>query len=59
MRVVVEQTPWGTHYQLKAYLFDMRDQFDFVSDLTVHGKIAIEQSGAVEVLVSTIGPHKS
>lgn len=59
VRVVVEQTPWGTHYELKAYPFDMRDQFEFVSNLTVRGKIAIEQSGAVEGLVSTIGPRKS
>lgn len=58
VRVVLKQTPWGTHYQLKPYPFDMRDQFDFVSDLTVRGKIAIEQSGAKEVLVSTVGQEK-
>lgn len=58
VRVVVKQTPWGTHYQLKAYPFDMRDQFDFTSDLTVRGKIAVEQSGGVEVLVSTVSRHE-
>ena len=57
VRVVLEQTPWGTHYQLKAYPFDMRDQFDFVSDLTVRGKVAIAECDASEVLVPTTGPQ--
>ncbi len=32
---------WGTHYKLKAYPFDMRDQFRFISDLVTRGKQAI------------------
>ncbi|MEP7118180.1 MAG: mechanosensitive ion channel protein MscS, partial [Acidobacteriota bacterium] len=47
--VTLEQTPMGTHYMLKAYPFDMRDQFSFSSDLTVRGKLAIADAGAVEV----------
>lgn len=45
--VTVEETPLGTHYQLKAYPFDMRDQFSFVSDLTIRGKIALNNAGAM------------
>ena len=44
--VMLSETPWGTHYKLKAYPFDLRDQFSFVSDLTVRGKDAIAQAGA-------------
>lgn len=48
VNVVLKETLWGTHYQLKAYPFDMRHQFDFVSDLTIRGKQAIHQVGGVE-----------
>lgn len=47
--VMLSETPWGTHYKLKAYPFDMRDQFAFVSDLTVRGKRAIASCGAAEI----------
>ena len=47
--VIVNQETWGTRYQLKAYPFDLRDQFLFVSDLTVRGKQAIRELGAREV----------
>ena len=47
--VMLAETPLGTHYKLKAYPFDMRDQFHFISDLTIRGKLAIAASGAVEV----------
>ncbi len=46
--VIVNQETWGTRYQLKAYPFDMRDQFLFISDLTVRGKEAIRELGAHE-----------
>lgn len=49
--VVLTERPWGTHYKLKAYPFDMRDQFRFVSDLTVRGKQAIHDGGAREASV--------
>ena len=42
------EEPWGTHYLVKAYPFDMRDQFSFVSDLTVRGKKALRDAGGVE-----------
>ncbi|GAB3684874.1 mechanosensitive ion channel family protein [Salinisphaera aquimarina] len=47
--VMLNETPWGTHYRLKAYPFDMRDQFSFISDLTVRGKQAIREVGARQV----------
>ncbi|UTW09063.1 mechanosensitive ion channel family protein [Pseudomonas benzenivorans] len=47
--VMLAQTPLGTHYQLKAYPFDLRDQFEFVSDLTIRGKRALADAGAAEV----------
>ncbi|APW46701.1 mechanosensitive ion channel family protein [Rhodoferax antarcticus] len=47
--VMLADTPLGTHYKLKAYPFDMRDQFHFISDLTIRGKLAIADSGAAEV----------
>ena len=47
--VMLAETPLGTHYQLKAYPFDMRDQFHFISDLTIRGKLAIADAGAVEI----------
>ncbi|MGE0312539.1 MAG: mechanosensitive ion channel family protein [Lautropia sp.] len=46
--VVLEQKPWATQYALKAYPFDMRDQFAFISDLTIRGKRAIVDAGARE-----------
>jgi small conductance mechanosensitive channel len=39
--VIVAEKPWGTHYKLKAYPVDARDQFQFISDLTVRGKAAL------------------
>ncbi|MBY0408619.1 MAG: mechanosensitive ion channel family protein [Burkholderiaceae bacterium] len=46
--VTLEQTEWGTRYKVKAYPFDMRDQFSFTSDLTVRGKLAIADCGGEE-----------
>jgi small-conductance mechanosensitive channel len=39
--VVVHEKPWGTHYKLKAYAKESREQFNFVTDLTVRGKEAL------------------
>jgi len=39
--VIVVEKPWGTHYKLKTYPVDARDQFQFISDLTVRGKAAL------------------
>ena len=45
IRVIVQEQPWGTHYQLKAYPLDSREQFQFISDLTVRGKDAPAKMG--------------
>lgn len=39
--VIAEEQPWGTHYKLKAYVHESREQFKFVSELTLQGKAAI------------------
>lgn len=44
--VVLAEKPWGTHYRLKAYPMDGRDEFQFISDLTVRGKTALAELGA-------------
>jgi small conductance mechanosensitive channel len=45
IRVIVQEQPWGTHYQLKGYPLDGRDQMLFISDLTVRGKAALAKMG--------------
>ncbi|MDB4766570.1 mechanosensitive ion channel family protein [bacterium] len=52
--VMLSETPMGTHYKLKAYPFEMRDQFSFISDLTIRGKIAIEENGGREVSLPSL-----
>ena len=41
--VLLEEKPWGTHYRIKAYPLDPRQQFQFVSDLTARGKDFLRQ----------------
>lgn len=43
--VVLREKPWATHYRLKAYPLDGRDEFQFISDLTVRGKAALAELG--------------
>lgn len=45
IEIIVREKPWGTHYQLKAYPVDARDQFRFISDLTIRGKKALLDLG--------------
>ena len=52
--VIVKETEYGSHYQLKAYPFDLRDQFRFVSDLTVRGKPAVRRAGGVEAAATSV-----
>lgn len=44
--VGLSEEPWGTRYRIRAYPFDLRDQFQFSSDLTARGKAAIRAAGA-------------
>lgn len=48
--VVLSETRFGTQYRVKAYPFDMREQFAFISDLTVRGKQALRDCGAREAV---------
>jgi small conductance mechanosensitive channel len=43
--VIVLEKPWGTHYRLKAYVKESREQFLFITDLTVRGKQALLSMG--------------
>lgn len=43
--VIVMEKPWGTKYRLKAYVKESRDQFLFITDLTVRGKEALRVMG--------------
>lgn len=45
IRVVVLEKPWATEYRLKAYPVDPRDQFRFITDLTIRGKEALARLG--------------
>jgi small-conductance mechanosensitive channel len=50
--VVLKETEFATQYSIKAYPFDMRDQFKFISDLTERGKQAVQKVGAKPVSLS-------
>ena len=39
--VIVIEKPWGTNYRLKAYVKESREQFLFITDLTIRGKEAL------------------
>jgi small-conductance mechanosensitive channel len=43
--VIVREDPWGSHYRLKAYPVDSRQQFRMISDLTVGGKAVFIDQG--------------
>lgn len=39
--VIVLEKPWGTHYRLKVYVKEGREQFLLITDLTIRGKEAL------------------
>lgn len=47
--VIVLEEPWATHYRLKAYPIDGRDEFQYISDLTTRGKAALARMGVRSV----------
>jgi len=59
VKVIVNATAWATHYQLKAYPFELRDQFEFTSDLTIRGKAAMAELGVTEASVAFEQPSES
>lgn len=52
--VIVSEEPWGTHYRIKAYPVDGRNEFQFISDLTVRGKAALAVLGVSPVMAPAI-----
>lgn len=49
--IVAEEKPWGTHYRIRAYPVDPRQQFLFVTDLTVRGKQVLSEAGVRAALL--------
>ncbi|MCP1312886.1 MULTISPECIES: mechanosensitive ion channel family protein [unclassified Halomonas] len=49
--IVAEEKPWGTHYRIRAYPVDPRQQFLFVTDLTVRGKRVLGEVGVRAALL--------
>jgi small-conductance mechanosensitive channel len=43
--VVLKEKPWGTHYRVKAYPVDPRQQFRFISDLSIRGRNVLQKRG--------------
>ncbi len=56
--VVAAETHWGTHYRLKAYPIDLRQQFQFITDLTLRGKAALIRSGMRLTSLSAVTSEK-
>ena len=54
--VLLEEQPWGTHYRIKAYPMDPRQQFQFMSDLTARGKDSLRK---MPVSFARIPPEQS
>lgn len=43
--VVVDDAPYGTHYRIRAYPLEARDQFELRSDLTIRGNEVVRSEG--------------
>jgi len=43
--VIVLEKPWGTHYRVKAYVKESREQFLLITDLTIRGKVELRAMG--------------
>ncbi len=48
--VIAQERPFGTHYRVKAYPVDPRQQFRFISDLTLRGKAVLRRLGVVAAI---------
>lgn len=49
--VVAEEKPWGTHYRIRAYPVDPRQQFLFITDLTLRGKQVLSAAGVPSAML--------
>ncbi len=45
VKVVAAEMPWGTHYKIKAYVTESREQFAMITDLTIRGKEQLRTMG--------------
>ncbi len=54
----VSEKPWGTHYRLKAYAIDSRDEVPCISDMTVRGKMALARMGVRPALATAVPPSE-
>ena len=52
--VVAQEKPWATHYKIKAYVRESREQFAFITDLTISGKEALR---AMDVRFAQMSPY--
>lgn len=43
--VIATEHPWATEYKLKAYVLDNRDEFLFITDMTLRAKAALQRIG--------------
>ncbi len=57
--VVAAEQPWGTHYRLKGYPMDGRNQFMFITDLTLRGKEMLRRLGVKPAAATTVAPSSS
>lgn len=52
--VVMEEKPWGTHFKLKCYPLDARDEFIYQTDLIKRAKQAFAQYGVSYPVLATL-----
>ncbi|MGM0416935.1 MAG: mechanosensitive ion channel family protein [Thermodesulfobacteriota bacterium] len=43
--VILKEKPWGTHYRVKAYPVDPKQQFRFITDLSIRGREILQKRG--------------
>ena len=52
--VVAAQLPFGMRYKIKAYPKDAREQFLFMTDLTLRGHAALRRLGVRAITAPTV-----
>lgn len=50
--VIVSEQPFYTRYRLKGYVVDCRDEFQFITDITIRGKKALTELGVKPALIA-------
>jgi small conductance mechanosensitive channel len=53
--VVLKEKPWGTHYRVKAYPVDPKQQLRFITDLSIRGREILQKRG-FKFALSTLAP---